>query len=91
MAYDEARQRVVMYGGHTGVSIDTWEYMPPSGSLTGDVNQSGATNGNDIQPFVSAVMSGSTNPTVLCSADFSGNSVMDATDVPGFVATLIGP
>lgn len=61
------------------------------GGATGDLNGSGAADGDDVQLFVAALTSGSSNPALVCAGDFSGNSQIDPADVAGFVAALLGP
>jgi hypothetical protein len=60
------------------------------GSPTGDMNGAGGTNGEDLQPFVDALMAHSTDPAKVCPGDFSGNLVVDLADVPGMVDALLG-
>ncbi|HWL94609.1 MAG TPA: hypothetical protein VNT79_13885 [Phycisphaerae bacterium] len=55
----------------------------------GDMNASGFANGADVQLFVDAVLSQSTDPMDVCHGDFSGNRVVDVADVPGMVQTLL--
>lgn len=59
------------------------------GPVDGDMNVDAVRNGRDIRSFVIAVLAASTAPTDLCHGDFSGNSVIDAADVPGFIAAII--
>lgn len=93
VAYDSSRGVTVLFGGdyYGGQQPldDTWEYgihVPD-----GDLDESGSADGRDIAPFVAAVIAGSTDPTALYHADFSGNGVIDLDDVPGFVQKLVGP
>lgn len=71
------------------MAIQDLPFMPLGSAPTGDLNGDCQTNGRDIQPFVDAVRTGSTNTRHLCAGDFSGNSLIDAADVPGFVTRLL--
>jgi len=59
------------------------------GPPDGDMNVDTARNGRDVHSFVIAALAASTSPADLCHGDFSGNSVIDAADVPGFAARLL--
>ncbi len=58
---------------------------PPDGDMNVDTER----NGRDVRNFVAAVLVASTAPADLCHGDFSGNSVIDGVDVPGFVAAIL--
>jgi thiosulfate dehydrogenase len=58
-------------------------------TLDGDLNGDGAANGADIQHFTNAVMAGSTDPKNCERADFSGNALMDADDIPCMATMLV--
>lgn len=59
------------------------------GPKDGDMDFSGATDGRDVQSFAMACIATSTTAADLCHGDFSGNAVIDAADVSGFVARLL--
>lgn len=56
----------------------------------GDMNVDGVTDGLDVHPFATAVMSASSQPLDLSHGDFSGNNVMDTADIDGMVDALLG-
>lgn len=58
---------------------------PRLGDLNGDL----FVNGNDIQVFVDALLSGSTDSRLLCHADFNWNGLIDLDDIGGMVAELL--
>ena len=58
----------------------------PSGFERGDVNMDGAVNLLDVNDFVDALSTGSTQ----CEADVNGDGVVDLLDVDPFVALLGG-
>lgn len=60
--------------------------VPPNG----DMNKDCATNGRDIQPFVAALVAGSTASPDCCSADYDGDQTIEPGDLAGFVASLLG-
>lgn len=62
-----------------------------AGPANGDMNGSGAANGDDVQPFVAALSVSSTLAVNVCPGDFNNNHVIDSGDVPGMVAALLGP
>ncbi len=66
---------------------EVWRALVPFSP--GDLNGDGATNGADVQPFVGAIMAGSTSPSDLDRADFNQDGVIDPGDVPGMVAALL--
>ena len=55
----------------------------------GDMNGDASTNGDDIQPFVNAVLANSGAAGDVCAADFSFNNSVDPSDVDAFVAALL--
>ncbi|MFH1419476.1 MAG: S8 family serine peptidase [Planctomycetota bacterium] len=57
--------------------------------LKGDVNDDELIDGDDIQPFVSVLMSGGT-PLQECAVDMNGVDGPGIDDVPGFVDVLLG-
>lgn len=59
--------------------------LPPSG----DFNEDGATNGQDLQPFCDAVQRGSVYRPNLVRGDFNRNMVLDPGDIPGMVAAVL--
>ncbi len=63
----------------------------PDTAATGDMDGLNGVNGEDLHLFVAAIMASSTDPLDLCPGDFSGNGVMDETDVAGMVAALLAP
>src|SRR6185295_10981465 len=71
------------------MAVQDLPFMPLGPTPTGDMSSDCVTNGRDIQPFVDAVRTGSTNARHLCAGDFSGNGTINAADVPGFVAKLL--
>lgn len=57
----------------------------------GDVNLDAAVNGGDIDWFVRLITTGPANdPLRIAKGDFSGNGLVDAADISGFVSALIG-
>lgn len=73
------------------VSLTSLLCSPECGGLpTGDMNGAGGTNGEDVQPFVDALLANSTDPTDVCPGDFSGNLIVDPADVSGMVNALLG-
>jgi hypothetical protein len=61
------------------------------GSIPGDGNGDGATDGLDIAGFVNALLSGSPGPgAALCAYDLNMDAVVSAIDLPLFVNLLLG-
>ncbi len=58
-------------------------------SPDGDMNWDGEVDGLDIQPFVIAIMSFSTDPLDLAKGDFSGNGMVDEADLDDMVQALL--
>ncbi len=56
----------------------------------GDLNANGGAKGDDVQPFVLALVNQSNLPNDVCHADFSASGHIDTLDLPGFVAKLLG-
>ncbi len=56
----------------------------------GDMNGDGVADGDDISPFCSALINGSTAAADVCAGDFSANLRVDSTDTPAFIGTLLG-
>lgn len=55
----------------------------------GDMNDSGATDGDDIEFFISAVIAQTTDPVQSCPGDFNNDGVVDLDDANGMVAALL--
>jgi hypothetical protein len=53
------------------------------------MNADGKIDGLDIQPFVTAIATASSNPTDIYLADFNSSGALDSSDVDGFVNALI--
>jgi len=69
----------------------TMSIFTPCSGATGDVNDDGAVNGDDIQFFVNAAL-GSGSSDEVCAADFSSNGSVGSEDVPSMIAALMtGP
>lgn len=89
MVYDAERGTSVVFGGEVGenaISGETWECHS---IRLGDLNGDGKLDGLDIQPFVTAVLAGSTDPAEVYIADFTGDSIVDESDLPIFVDALL--
>jgi hypothetical protein len=56
----------------------------------GDLDGSGATNGVDIQSFITALL-GTPTQIDICRGDFSNDGYLDSADVPGMVSALLAP
>ena len=52
---------------------------------------SGPTSGEDIQAFVTFLIDGGTPGAAYCAFDMNGDGLVDTSDVPPFVAALLGP
>lgn len=65
-------------------NLRTWGILP------GDMNGDGKLDGLDIQPFITAVLAGSTDPGEVYIADFDSSGLLDMGDVDAFVAAIIG-
>lgn len=61
--------------------------VTPSG-IAGDVTRDGHLNGADVRGYVMATL-GSSNGIEKCGADMNGDFIVDASDVPLFVAALL--
>lgn len=82
-------------------NLRTWGVQAASSAAftPGDLNGDGMLDGLDIQPFLTAVLSGTTEPAYLYIADFDsatggsargGNSgAVDLADVDSFVTALL--
>jgi len=49
------------------------------------------TQNSDTSAFVAAVLSGSTDPSVVCMFDTNSDGALDGEDIQGFVARLLAP
>lgn len=92
------------YWRRTGLGPDDWEFTgqdeAPFGARidavacptprNGDVNGDGIANGRDIAEFTQAAISASSAVNQICAADFSDNGLIDAGDVSGLIAFLVG-
>jgi hypothetical protein len=58
---------------------------------TGDINHDCLTNGKDIPPFVTALLTSSTAVTDICPADFNLSGAIDVGDIAPLVNELISP
>ncbi len=73
-----------------GPVSDTLHIHWTTGSLTGDMNADGVTNGDDITSFVRAVIAQSTQPADVCAGDFSLNGQVSVEDISGMIGVLLG-
>jgi hypothetical protein len=55
----------------------------------GDMNGSGAADGDDVQLFITAVIAQATDPAQACPGDFSGDGAVGIDDVGGMVNALL--
>ncbi|MCB9854426.1 MAG: hypothetical protein H6818_01980 [Phycisphaerales bacterium] len=62
---------------------------PCDGAVLGDFDGSGGVDGNDVQGFVSALLSGSPTQGEVCAGDFDASSGLDIADVSGMTAALL--
>lgn len=60
-------------------------------SGSGDANDDGLVNGDDVRPFVEEVISPSGPSAQSCASDMDGNGIAGAEDVTLFVAALLAP
>lgn len=60
----------------------------PCPPADGDLDDSGATNGADIQLFINALL-GIPTQADICNGDFSNDGYLDAADLPGMVEALL--
>ncbi len=83
----DPRSQIIMMAGGLGIYAvyDDLICGPPDGDMNGD----GVTHGRDVHAMAFACMVGSTTHADLCHGDFSGNALVDAADVSGFVARLL--
>jgi len=89
MAFDVARNALVLYGGFCACSPhSTWEFTGGGGS--GDVNGDGSRNGRDIAAFVAILQAGGPPGEAFCAADMNQNGTVNAADVPLFVTAILG-
>ena len=68
----------------------TWPDPSPTVHCQGDMDDNGAVNGLDIQPFVNALVDASTYPTAWQRGDLNFDGQCNLTDLPLFVETLLG-
>ena len=88
MAYDSARNQCVVFGGIGDAYLgDTWKY---EGVNLGDMNADGIIDGLDIQPFVTAIVFGSSDAASVYLADFDSDGALTSADVDGFIDALLG-
>jgi hypothetical protein len=63
--------------------------IPCPGPPDGDLDVNGIADGQDLAPFVTALISASSDPAHLCHGDFSADGVIEINDVPGQVDALL--
>jgi len=56
----------------------------------GDVNGDGAADGDDVQPFVDAILNDLSCDAQLCGADTNSDRDVTVSDIPCFVKSLLG-
>ncbi len=56
----------------------------------GDLNVDGRTDGSDIVPFVSGLISATPLQSAICHGDFDGDAALNQDDVPLFVTAILG-
>ncbi|MEE8169406.1 MAG: hypothetical protein V3T70_02550, partial [Phycisphaerae bacterium] len=61
----------------------------PCVTADGDMNGDAGTDGEDIDLFVAALISGETNPAIVCPGDFDDSGLIDPADVPDMVNALL--
>lgn len=83
----DAQTPPVMSGGTYQLTGGFWPAAANVCTLPGDMNADGHVDGQDIQRFVNCLLTGAGPCTC---ADFNGGGV-GASDVPAFVAALLGP
>lgn len=74
----------------SGALADSFDVLPACRSA--DLNDDGLVNGEDIAPFVRAVLTGQATPSEICAGDLGlpRDGLLSAADVPGFVGCLLG-
>jgi glucose/arabinose dehydrogenase len=78
-------------GGTYDCFVQNTQGSLPSSAATVTVGASSVGyDGLQIQPFVNAVISQSSDSQDLCDYDFSGNGIADLTDINSMVAALLG-
>jgi len=101
---NELTCRVDLTGAEAGLwSVTVCNDEIQSGSLadsfdvlaacrSADLNDDGLVNGEDITPFVRAVLTGQATPSEICAGDLGlpRDGLLSAADVPGFVGCLLG-
>ncbi|MBK8266963.1 MAG: dockerin type I repeat-containing protein [Planctomycetes bacterium] len=60
-------------------------------SIPGDINGDLTINDADVIAFANLILSGSSDPGMLCMADFNGDGELDGEDLQGFVDLLVMP
>ncbi len=68
--------------------VESVECSPPCPPATGDMNDDGLINGNDVQTFVTALL-GSATFEQTCAGDFSADNSLDNNDLSGMVSALL--
>ncbi len=63
----------------------------PCPGADGDMNDSGATDGDDIGIFTDRIINGGATPDEECAGDFDGMNGLDIGDVTGLVTALLTP
>ena len=63
---------------------------PPCAGPTGDMNASSIVDGQDLQVFVDAML-GTPTAAQVCAGDFNLTSSLEAGDIDGMAASLLGP
>ncbi len=87
-AEDVSTQSVVE-AGVDALQVFDFVCDTPCPPADGDMNGAGGTNGEDLQPFIDALL-GTPTPGQICSGDFNGDSALDSGDVAGMVAAVLG-
>jgi hypothetical protein len=86
----------VTYPGWNIDDVEIWGVLHQSceGILLGDADQDGDADGQDIQPFVEAVLN-PYSPTMtfakFCATDINHDGFITTADLPGFVNLLLNP
>lgn len=88
--------RTVVYGNafpgqETTGTLGSAQVSVCAAAPSGDMDGNGIVDGDDIDDFVRAALSGSTLAADVCPGDFDGNRAVGAGDVAGMVAALLSP